>query len=517
MSRILPVARVLALVFVTLACAATLRTASVRVDGTRYFFLDDDQMISMRYARNLAEGHGLVWNPGERVEGYTNPGWTLVMAALHLLPLPDAKMPAAVKVTSWLLACWILLLAERLTRAVVPRDDLAIVFVLLTLSLSHDLLVWAANGFDTTLLTAVALFAAVRLVEERDNGPRVLTYVALGLLPIVRSDAFYVWAGVAALGWGLSSHRRAVLPWLACSLALPAIHLLARHAYYGAWLPNTFYVKVAGVHGQLASGLAYLKGYAAEYSVLLLVGGAGLWAGRARGLPWLAAPIVAGLCYIPIVGADMYPGTRFLAYTLPLLLVCAAVGVEALCREAPAARGVVLGALGTGVVFAAGVNGPSQFFALASGNGMPVQSLVAALTIEKNTAPDATIAVVAAGVAPYFSRRPALDLMGLTDARIARTSAHPGAPIGHAKYDVDDTLGRHPDVVLALFSVDERAADTGWADRSTAIRTNAIFVSEYAQHPLEIPSPAGPSWIYIRGGSTSAPDPRAWSAVHAER
>src|SRR5205085_12438901 len=61
--------------------------ASLVVDGTRYFALDDDMMVSMRYGRNLAEGQGLVWNVGERVEGYTNFLWTLVMAGVHLLPL----------------------------------------------------------------------------------------------------------------------------------------------------------------------------------------------------------------------------------------------------------------------------------------------------------------------------------------------------------------------------------------------------------------------------------------------
>jgi hypothetical protein len=49
-------------------------SASLLIDGVRWFWLDDDQMISMRYARNLAEGNGLVWNLGERVEGYTNFG-----------------------------------------------------------------------------------------------------------------------------------------------------------------------------------------------------------------------------------------------------------------------------------------------------------------------------------------------------------------------------------------------------------------------------------------------------------
>jgi len=41
----------------------------------------DDAYISYRYAQNLVEGHGLVYNPGEYVEGYTNFLWTLLLAA----------------------------------------------------------------------------------------------------------------------------------------------------------------------------------------------------------------------------------------------------------------------------------------------------------------------------------------------------------------------------------------------------------------------------------------------------
>ena len=43
-------------------------------------FIQDDAFISFRYARNLVDGHGLVFNPGERVEGYTNFLWTVLMA-----------------------------------------------------------------------------------------------------------------------------------------------------------------------------------------------------------------------------------------------------------------------------------------------------------------------------------------------------------------------------------------------------------------------------------------------------
>jgi hypothetical protein len=48
--------------------------------------LFDDAMISMRYARNFAEGYGLIWNPGQApIEGYTNWLWTLCKTGSSLL------------------------------------------------------------------------------------------------------------------------------------------------------------------------------------------------------------------------------------------------------------------------------------------------------------------------------------------------------------------------------------------------------------------------------------------------
>jgi len=69
--------------------------SSFIVDGKRYFVLFDDAMISMQYAKNFAQGLGLVWNAGgPRVEGYSNPLWVLIMAVFHLFPIPQAMMSA---------------------------------------------------------------------------------------------------------------------------------------------------------------------------------------------------------------------------------------------------------------------------------------------------------------------------------------------------------------------------------------------------------------------------------------
>ncbi len=48
-------------------------------------FFVDDPYISFRYARNLVQGEGLVFNPGDRVEGISNIGWTLLAAGFEWL------------------------------------------------------------------------------------------------------------------------------------------------------------------------------------------------------------------------------------------------------------------------------------------------------------------------------------------------------------------------------------------------------------------------------------------------
>ena len=88
----------------------------------------------------------------------------------------------------------------------------------------------------------------------------------------------------------------------------------------------------------------------------------------------------------------------------------------------------------------------------------------AGLLIPAFTQPDAKIAVVWAGVVPYFSERPAIDLLGKCDKVIARE------PIksvlgqvfrpGHMKWDYEYSISHfHPDVIVELWRAPEQAAD----------------------------------------------------------
>jgi len=55
----------------------------------------DDSFITFRYARNLLNGEGFVYNSGQRVMGTTTPLYTFLMAGLGLLTGgPEANFPA---------------------------------------------------------------------------------------------------------------------------------------------------------------------------------------------------------------------------------------------------------------------------------------------------------------------------------------------------------------------------------------------------------------------------------------
>ena len=332
----------LACIVVTAAFGVAAFETSLVVDGTRYFWLDDDQMISMRYARNLAEGHGLVWNAGERVEGYTNFGWTLVMAGVHLLQVSDAKAALFVKGINLLLACLVLLLSGRILRLLGGRSGFALGVSLIVLALCVDLLYWAVNGFETTLLTVVFLFLIARILRESDQGRmHASTALLIGTLPLIRGDAFHVWVAVVVLALGLTVARAHAVRYVALALLVPVCHLVFRFVYYGDLLPNTYYLKVAEIDGLTLKGLGYLKGFVHHYSVVLILAVLGSFLVSDRRLKWLLAGLATAAVHVMMVGSDMFALWRFLAHLVPLLVVMAVVNTETIFQRR-AARALVL-------------------------------------------------------------------------------------------------------------------------------------------------------------------------------
>src|SRR5262245_1114091 len=158
------------------------RTSFV-IDGERYFSLFDDAMVSMRYARNLANGYGLVWNPGgERVEGYTNPLWVLYMSLIHLLPIPQSKTSLFVQLTAAVFLAFNLCFVRKIALSVSNGSTAvsfgAVALTALYLPINH----WSLQGMEVSVLVLImsaSLWRAIRCLDEGISC--VDLYILLGL------------------------------------------------------------------------------------------------------------------------------------------------------------------------------------------------------------------------------------------------------------------------------------------------------------------------------------------------
>jgi len=285
-----------------------------------YRFLTDDAYVSFRYARNLSHGFGLVFNPGlERVEGFSNLLWTLLLAALDRIGLAPERVAIPLGIALTVALWWVL---DRWTRRRWPgRDQPWAIVALLVPAFSRSVAVWSTSGLETRLFELLVVAGLLRLtietealLEARAPGPPIAAWL-LGLAALTRPDGVLV-GGCALAAAAIVSRRAAggaretiarVWPWLALVVAVEMFRL----AYYGAWVPNTYFAKVGG-RFQWEAGLEYVTAFSLEYAAFLwvplfAVGIARLLksGGRTQLTLFAAALIPYGL-YIIAIGGDHF-------------------------------------------------------------------------------------------------------------------------------------------------------------------------------------------------------------------
>ena len=491
-------ALVLAVPFLILTgwIAAVTLHASVLVDHVRHFYLDDGQMVSLRYARHLADGTGPVWNAGERVEGYSNPGWVVVMTAVHLAGAPPETASLYVKLIAGLCAAGILVASLSLRRTLGPSTLAGEAVLLLALVMNADVVFWAANGFETTLLTAVFVWLLARVVREAGSGSvGALSMVVAGCLPVIRSDAHLLTLAVVAVGIGLARDRRRSVRLAALALALPAAHVLARMVYYGDALPNTFYLRYANATGVWREGARYLRALVSNYWVLIGVAGAGVFVSRDRRRLWLLVPVAAAGMHALAAGGDMFAHFRFFAPAVPVLLVLAVATADTWAGEAGVRRAIALVVLLAFAVSAGGMVRPRAVDAMRSWRGKPWRGVVMGRLVDRYSRPSATLAAADIGALAYFSNRTVVDLSGRTDSFIARGQGRPGADAAARKFDIAHSLARQPDFVITDGPHDDsRLGEVMFAlhgvdparDIFPALLASPVFQRDYRDNPVPL-------------------------------
>lgn len=475
--------------------AAFISRTSFLIGPTRYFPLLDDAMVSMRYARHLVQGHGFVWNLGEPpLEGFTNPLWTLMMAAVHLLPLPQHRFTLAVQVlgaaillgllvTVFRLATWLGQNAEPAAARPGARPAAASaaapIAAMLLAGFYWPLLYWTLEGMEVGLLALIVTLAATALI----TGQRpAVTYALLGAGTFVRTDFLVVLLAFAFAGAALDDpqRRRAHLTLgLGVAIGAAALQTGARLLYFHDPLPNTYYLKLTGYPTALrvARGAWVLLTTIVRSNGLLLVLPAAAialerGAARRRQLLLLTS-FFAQAAYSVWVGGDAWEGTipcnRYLAVGTPLLFVAATRPIARLAEWLdPRAR---LGATPALAVAVAVVLAIAPWRTLLFIDPLPYidkgrDLTVRALAARQLTRPQGSVAATGVGTIGYYSERRIVDLLGKCDRHVARlpmrraTRQNPFTYFlpGHLKWDYAYSIGElKPDLVAQLWEYPEEA------------------------------------------------------------
>lgn len=470
-----------------LYCARFIERTSFEVDGQRYFALFDDAMISMQYARNLATGHGLVWNAGgERVEGFSNPLWVGFMAFWHLFGLPSSEVSLPVQISGAAFLLANLFVVKKLAEELLEGYLAPLLAILLTAFYFH-LNNWALQGMEVSALVLILSYAvllAVRAYKARRFS--VWPYALLTLGTFVRVDMAVPLAVLTAfMAWKDVRHRNEHLRW---GLGLLAggmlVQTVARKLYFGDWLPNTYYLKVVGVSlvDRVQRGWSVLWGFVwgsgwflMLLPILLLL----LWPDAPSLL--LSALLIGQVAYSVYVGGDAWEhkggANRFLAIVMPLFFILFVQTLDRIRRTLAANRKgawvpivsqVVLAAFVVTSLFSFNVineNDPLEKWTLIK---RPIfvagtqRYTTLGLLINDITDPQAHIAVVTAGSIIYFAEREGIDMLGKSDRVIAHSLPHENGGTldnvdeifrpGHNKWDYQHSIvDLSPDIVAQIW------------------------------------------------------------------
>lgn len=207
---------------------------------TRFAFghMDDDAMITFTYARNLVEGNGFVFNPGERVFGTTAPWYGLFVAAGLLLGVPPWW---------WCLGADVLFMGGILwrIRQLFEASGAGQWFPLAALLLLlFSPAVLPVAGMETGLYM-LAIFSALAEAVLRTAPGRAMLWGVLACM--IRPDGVLVLGAVAPVVlWPLMKERN----WPDLRVALAPMALLLVHAavlygLFGALVPLSLKGKAA--------------------------------------------------------------------------------------------------------------------------------------------------------------------------------------------------------------------------------------------------------------------------------
>ncbi len=476
----------------------------------------EDAFITYRYAENAAKGLGLVYNAGERVEGFTSFLWTVLLAGAARAGLPIVGLSRVLSVTFGLS---LVASASLLHRAFCVDRDQDARGVPSLMSLAPAAIVaangtvayYASTGMETTLF-ATAVSAGALLAARPPSHESRWEYAAgvvFALASMIRPEGVG-FAALVLLALALGRDGRSAALRVGATFALPFVpYFVFRYRYFGHLLPNTYYAKAQPSWQLFRAGLAYAEAYLTTHAFWLapiacvwLLARDG-WARKWR----VATAIVFGtIANVIFVGGDTFALYRFF---LPAIPLGAVVSVIVLARWVDlrwplvAARATPA-ALATMILLVFSVQflptrsllvrrDPSEHARIKGVAAINADYFEVGAWLRDNAPRDAVLATNAAGIVPYVSGLRTIDMLGLNDVHIAHRDIELGRGVsGHEKHDAAYVLSRSPDIILLGLPVLARrplrpAELPGWVGRwfdalpgDRALYESAEFRARYA-------------------------------------
>jgi len=398
-------------------------------DGRRYFNLFDDAMISMRYALNFSRGNGLVWNVGERVEGYTNLLMTLLMSVATFF-LEKRYAPFAIQLTGIFFMLGAAFFALRIAKTLKVSETFR-VFIFAFVLLYYPLNFWSLMGMETGLLAfllGAGVYASLLYVEKLEAKYLWLMSISFGLAHLARNESL-LFAALAFL-YLLPTilHDKKHFQWFLLAGVLYSLFVIGqiafRYFYYGELVPNTYTLKLVGMtlSERLTNGWGFIKPYLKETGFIITIALVGVLWKPSKPKTYLFGFFLIAILYQIYVGGDSWNYWRIMAPTMPFLFVIFVLSISEFFERAS------IRTLNTALILfsligllLADFRFARQMFLL----DFPYQNdymrahVEAAIALNNLTDEDATIAVFWAGSLPYYLERKTIDLLGKSDKYIA--------------------------------------------------------------------------------------------------
>lgn len=430
-----------------------IQQGSFDIDGERYYSLFDDGMISMTYAKNLTQGHGLNWAKfGDPVEGFSSPLWTFLMVPFQLLPIAWSKVSLVFAIfCAGILGLNIVVLNRILhlrfgIESVLPR--FAATF---SLAFLYPLNFWSLVGMECgpqvlLFLLGIDQFLAFEAQHQTKHLHRLGLVLAAALL--LRMDmVFFVGLTILFLAPWLIRQRKEALKFLLIAGGPMAIYLVFRLVYFHDFFPNTYYLKLYKIPLDIRIDRAWFhfKVWAEPLWLVWVLLPLMMIPLRKNKAMWLSlALIVTYLAYNLYAGGDAWEesevgANRFTIITLPWVLLILTTGGYEWAKRLKGATGMVLkNALPTlasllvfvlinGLMFVGKFDAHWQRFWVKEppyNTQYQMWNVMKALEVNRSFGTANRVAVVQAGDLGYFSNCELVDVLGYNNREIARLAPY---------------------------------------------------------------------------------------------